>query len=50
MGGFDFAMGQVVVLLALQRRYLGIGEQDTLLGYLFLQCGQALLERGEIIA
>ena len=50
MGGFDLAMRQVVVLLPLQRRYLGIRQQDALLGHLFLQSSQALLERGEIIA
>ena len=50
MGGFDFAMGQIIVLLTLQRRYLGISQQDALFGCLFLQRGQALLERGQVVA
>ncbi len=50
MGGFDFAMGQIIILLALQRRHLGIGQQDALFGCLFLQRGQTLPERGQVIA
>lgn len=48
--GFDLTVGQVIVLLLLQRRHLSIGEHDALLGDLFLQGAQALLERRQVVA
>ena len=48
MGGFDLTMCQVIVLFPLQRRYLGISQQDALLGNQFLQGGQALFEGGQV--
>ncbi|MPN63974.1 hypothetical protein SDC9_211743 [bioreactor metagenome] len=50
MGGFDLTMCQVIVLFPLQRRYLGISQQDALLGDQFLQGGQALFEGGQVVA
>ena len=44
MSRFDFTMRDIVVLLLLQRSDLGIGLNDTVLGHLFFQSRQSLLE------
>jgi hypothetical protein len=43
-------MGQVIILLFLQRRHLGFGEHQTVFGDLFLQGTQTSFKTGQVMA
>ena len=50
MSGVDLTTGLVIVLFLLQSRDLSLGQDDTLLGDLVLQCFQVVRKTGQTMA
>ena len=50
MGGVYLTTGLVIVLFLLQSRDLSLGQDDTLLGDLVLQCFQVVRKTGQTMA
>ena len=50
MGGVYLTTGMAIVLFLLQSRDLSLGQDDTLLGDLVLQCFQVVRKTGQTMA